>query len=322
MAKRSKSRATPTRRTADADVPEVGPRQPCPCGSGKRYKLCHGRERHRAATRPVAHHRPFEGLPAERDWVALRELVPAATVPLRLRGEHADREVLLATVLPFAMPGLVRPDGAIWLGLQVEPAGSDDPSRDLAATLRNAFDAKPGGYVGPGDREPEGPRLQDLLDLDAPFEITIHDDFAFWTEGEDEPSPEIMASRERADAAAYPTARLSSVEAAYWCNVGDRCHLRWVMDEDEERLLDAFARLAAAGRASLGEGSRLVGSFRAHGLVVPVWDLAPQTPPEAVEEPAATMAADLAEALADTTPLTTEQRSARAGLVSRQVTLR
>jgi preprotein translocase subunit SecA len=29
--------------TALAQVPKVGRNDPCPCGSGKKYKLCHGR---------------------------------------------------------------------------------------------------------------------------------------------------------------------------------------------------------------------------------------------------------------------------------------
>ena len=46
---------------------EVGPRQPCPCGSGRRYKACHGS----AAGAPAAYvGRPFEGLPSECDVVA------------------------------------------------------------------------------------------------------------------------------------------------------------------------------------------------------------------------------------------------------------
>ena len=49
------------------------------------------------------------------------------------------------------------------------------------------------------------------------------------------------------------------------------------MPHDEDTLLDALARLHAAGADSVGEGSRYVGSFRAHGLVVPVWDLAEGT---------------------------------------------
>ena len=119
-----------------------------------------------------------------------------------------------------------------------------------------------------------------------------------------------------------PTARLTTVDAAYWTDVGPREHLRWVMPEPEDQLLDALARLHAAGRDTLVPGSRFVGMFRAHGLLAPVWDLESGTGPEALEEPAERFAADLAEALADGSPLTGEERSARVGLANRQVTLR
>ena len=62
--------------------------------------------------------------------------------------------------------------------------------------------------------------------------------------------------------------------------------------------------------------------FRAHGLLAPVWDLPVGTGAEVLEKPAAAFAADLAEALADTSDLTPEQRSARSGLANRQVTIR
>ena len=66
-------------------MPVVGGREPCPCGSGKRYKACHGRPER------VAHvTRPFAGRVDETEWVALREVVPAATAPLRVLG-HEDR---------------------------------------------------------------------------------------------------------------------------------------------------------------------------------------------------------------------------------------
>ena len=65
------------------EIPVVGLREPCPCGSGKRYKACHGKARNREAVAHVA--RPFEGLASECDWVAFREIVPAATAPLTLR---------------------------------------------------------------------------------------------------------------------------------------------------------------------------------------------------------------------------------------------
>lgn len=31
------------RQTTATDVPKVGSNQPCPCGSGEKYKRCHGR---------------------------------------------------------------------------------------------------------------------------------------------------------------------------------------------------------------------------------------------------------------------------------------
>ena len=108
----------------------------------------------------------------------------------------------------------------------------------------------------------------------------------------------------------------------YWTNVGPKEHLRWVMPEPEDALLDALARLHAAGRDRLVDDGRLVGMFRAHGVLAPVWDLPVGTGPEAIEEPAAAFAEALAEALALDTPLTAEERSARAGLANRQVTIR
>src|SRR6188768_2399437 len=100
---------------ADGEVPVVGMREPCPCGSGRRYKACHGRA---AAAAFVGSSRPFEGMAAECDVVAMREIVPAATAPLRLMGENADRDVTLVTVLPMAWPALVRQDGSILVALQ------------------------------------------------------------------------------------------------------------------------------------------------------------------------------------------------------------
>jgi hypothetical protein len=93
------------------------------------------------------------------------------------------------------------------------------------------------------------------------------------------------------------------------------------MPHPEEQLLDALARLHAAGRSALGEGTRLVGSFRAHGLTVPVWDLPSEMGAQDVEKPAAEFAERLTEALAVQAPLTTEERRARSGLTNRQVTL-
>jgi hypothetical protein len=308
-----KSSRTKGRETAAAADGAVGPRQPCPCGSGRRYKACHG-----AADGPPPAYvpRPFGGYAGECDLIALRELVPAATAPITLK--DSDREVLLCSLLPMAAPAMVRDDGAIWLGLQVQH-GFGDPSRDLGAVLEKALTAD-AGVVGLTEPPGEGARFQDLV-VDAPLEVTVHDGFDFWIDEKDRDAS-TAAALEQANGAAHPTTRLTGVESAYWTNVGSKEHLRWVMPEPEDALLDALARLHAAGKDELAEGSRLVGMFRAHGLLVPVWDLPVGTGAEVLEEPAARFAADLAEALASTTDLTPEERSARSGLANRQVTIR
>ena len=264
-------------------------------------------------------HRPFEGLAGETDWVALREVVPAATAPLRLR-DGGDRTVTLSTLLPLAWPALVRSDGTVLLGLQVQ-SRSGDVSRDLAAALEQALVADPGSPVVPTGLPGPGPRLQDLLS-DDPLEITVHDGFDHWVAGAPDPDGSVAASMERANASVIPTARLTSVPSAYWCRMGDKTHLRLVLPEDEDPLLDAMARLSSAGRLGLGPDGRYVGSFRAHGLLVPVWDLPGDREAGALEEPVAEFRARLDEELAVDRPLSGEERRARAGLMSRQLTLR
>lgn len=298
----------------------VGAREPCPCGSGRRYKACHGRAAAQAMQELVR--RPFEGLPGESDWVALRELVPAATAELTLSGGLPEGvpSVTLATVLPMAWPALRRENGAVLLGLQND-AASGDISRDLGDTLRRALVAEPGNPVSSERRELTAPRLQDLLDVNAPFQPMVHSGFEFWLEDAESASGEVAVSLERANAAAIPTMRLSGVDAAYWCSTPEKNHLRWVMQHPEERLLDALARLHAAGRSSLGDGTRLVGSFRAHGLVIPVWDLPTTMTMDEVEKPAAEFGERLGEALSVTGPLDGAERRARSGLTNRQITL-
>jgi hypothetical protein len=317
--RRPQTKASTPQRT-DGDVPVVGAREPCPCGSGRRYKACHGRAAAHAVTELVR--RPFEGLPAEADWVALRELVPAATVELALRDGLPEGvpAVRLATVLPMAWPALRRDDGTVLLGLQNDTA-SGDLSRDLADVLRRALTTEPGSPVPAARPAADGPRLQDLLDPEGAFAPEVHSGFEFWLDDAEQATGEVAASLERANEAAIPTVRLTGVDAAYWCETPDKNHLRWVMTVPEERLLDALARLQAAGASSLGEDTRLVGSFRAHGLMVPVWDLPTGMAAGDCEKPAAAFAERLAGALEETAPLTADERRARSGLTNRQVTL-
>jgi hypothetical protein len=308
------SRRPATRRSRPAPAEgEVDPKAPCPCGSGRRYKSCHG-------AGDVAVARPFEGLPAECDWVAMRELVPSATAPLTLK--DSDREVTLATLLPLALPAIVRADGRVLLGLQVH-ARSGDVSRDVAHVLEQALAAEPGTMISTTGLPGPGPRLQDLLDGATPVEPAVHRDFAFWLEGSTSEDPEVAASMERANAAVVPTARLDQkLGSAYWCRIGEKAHLRWVMPYEEDALLDALARLGAAGSLHLGDDTRYAGSFRAHGLLVPVWDLPAGAPAGQWEEPAAELAGRLEEALGSDAPLSSAERRSRDGIRGRQLTLR
>lgn len=299
-------------------IPVVGQREPCPCGSGKRYKNCHGRAREGNAVDLVE--RPFAGLANEPDWVALREVVPAATARVRTTKEYGGRDVVVATLLPMMWSALHREDGTMIVALQTSTHGGD-PSRDAAAALLEAFDAEPGTAVGPRDLPGPGPRLQDLLDPSVPLEPVVHEGFDFWLAEGSERTPEVLESLTDANASVAPTVRLSSVAGAYWVRMA-REFVRWARPEPEEALLDALARLHAARESTLGEGSRFVGAFRSCGIVVPVWELAPGTEAADVEAPAQAFDARLGKAMAASGPLSSDERRARAGLVSRQVTLR
>jgi hypothetical protein len=302
-----------------AEIPVVGQREPCPCGSGQRYKSCHGKAAARAAAELVR--RPYEGLPGECDWVAMREIVPSATASVTLTGEHGGRTTTIATVLPMAWPALVRGDGEIQVGLQTL-ASSGDVSRDAAYALELALAAEPGTPIAPSALPPAGSRLQDLLDLTQPFAVTVYEGFDYWAEGDADPDGDAAAAMAAANEGIVPTVRLESVDAGYWCRIRDKAHLRWVVPHEEEAMLDALARLHAAGADTLGEGSRYIGSFRAHGLVVPVWDVDPAGDAAALEEPAAALETRLREALAVGAALTDDERRARAAVQSRQITLR
>jgi hypothetical protein len=269
--------------------------------------------------------RPFEGLADEPEWIALRELVPAATAPLRLRPElveqHGQRPVTLATLLPMAWPAMTRADGEILVGLQRQ-VESGDPNRDVAAAILAALASEPGEPVQLPPEPDQGPRLADVIE-DGPLDITVHDGFGFWTGGGEEAAdPAVAASLERANESIYPTVRMAAARAAYWCRVPERAHLRWVLPDREDAALTALARIGAAGGLKLGEDTRFAGMFRARSLLVPVWDLPRGDEAERWEEPLAAFATRYAEALAVDGDLDPAARRARQGLVGRQLTLR
>jgi hypothetical protein len=268
--------------------------------------------------------RPFEGLADETEWIALRELVPAASAPLRLKpevtAEYGDRPVTLSTVLPMAWPAMIRQDGRVFVGLQ-RHVQSGDVSRDLAVAILCALGTEPGETVAVPPLPGQGPRLQDILE-DGPLEITLHEGFEYWLDAQQAEDENVKASLERANASIYPTVRMSAAHAAYWCRVPDKAHVRWVLPDEEDSALDALARLSAAGELLLGDDTKFAGMFRAHGLLVPVWDVPGEPEGADWEAPLADFSKRYSDTLAEAAPLDAAARRAKQGLVSRQLTLR
>lgn len=206
--------------------------------------------------------------------------------------------------------------------LALQTVGSSgDASRDLAAALVEALESEPGTAVQQSGLPGPGPRLQDVLDVTVPFEVTVEESFAYWVAADTEMTPELKAAIEEADAGVVDTHKVASVEAAYWVRMGSREYLRWAQPHDEQQVVDGLARLH--GRRESGfDGAKFIGYFRSNGLAVPVWELAKGSEAEDVEAPLAAFAPTFAAAIADTEPLDANARRARAGIVARQVTLR
>lgn len=268
--------------------------------------------------------RPFAGLAGECDMVAMREFVPSATARLTTPG--TDREIVLATVLPGAIAGLVRDEelgGEALVGLQVQTHGPD-PAADLAYAVDWASRAGGGETLTAAHPSDDTPSLTDVVDPAARLEIAVHDDFSWWIAEGVRVAPEIAQAVQNANEVMMPSARVAQdgIEAAWWVDAGDKAHIRWVRPEDEDALFDAVARVHAAGGLHLGEGSRFAGSFRTHGLLVPVFDLDPEMHAQEWAPGLAELDRKLGEALAQDGPLSSEERSSRDGLRARQVTLR
>ena len=195
--------------------------------------------------------RPFAGLPSETDVVALREFVPAATAPLRLK--DSDRDVVLCSLLPGAAAGagarrrhhLARAPGAARVR-RPQPR----PRRGAPAGARRRA-----RQPGRPDRAPgAGPRLQDLV--------------------ADEPARGHRARRLRL--LARPTSRTPTGRSrprssrptrrppppSGWPATRRRTGPTWATastsagccPRTRTRVLDAFARLHAAGADSLVAG--------------------------------------------------------------------
>lgn len=263
--------------------------------------------------------RPFEGLSAETSLIAMREILPLATLPATTTKDHGSENIILATVLPNMVGALRRKDGVLLVAMQTV-MNSGDVSLDVASRILAGLELKPGDAYTSGDQpDPEGPRLGDIIEEFG--EMQLEEEPAFWLAEEDLNTPESQQALKETRESMVPCKEIETVTGAYWCRMS-REFLRWVRPEPRDQVLDGLARLRAAGKEHWGEGSRFIGAFRSLGMSIPVWELARGTEADELDKPLKDFEPVLEAAIADTTPLTTEEKRARAGLVSRQVTLR
>ncbi|MDR0592551.1 MAG: DUF5926 family protein [Bifidobacteriaceae bacterium] len=264
--------------------------------------------------------RPLAGLPIEAELVAMREILPAAVATATLVPDQGGGIVQFVTYLPQTARAFKRADGLPVVALQPSHP-SDDLAQDLGNALVAALAAEPKAAAEPPPLGEPGPRLPDLIDPAGPTSFELKDSFEYWSEIDPDNKDLADAAVKSADQLT-PTEAIGDIAGAYWARINGREYLRWSLGVEEDRLLDALARLQAKRQAGVVEGSKYAGAFRALGLVIPVWDLPAGTTAADLVEPLAEFRSRLDPALADDSPLDANQRRSRAGLVARFLTLR
>lgn len=268
--------------------------------------------------------RPYDGFAMETDLIALQEFVPSAYFTPEVKG--IDRKVNIASVLPGAVAALLRSaedGGEAFVALQTQHRGNN-PHRDLAYVLNWVKDAEPGQSLEVGIADGTEPELTEFLDKDMQEEITVSQDFNWWLTEDQQGNPQVLATLQRANDSVLPSYRVEAdiKGAAWWIDPGEKAHIRWVRQDDENQLLDALARLHAAGELHLGEGSKFAGVFRTHGVLVPVWDLDNTKEHGTWSAGLEVLDKKLDEALAKTDALTADEQKAKQTIISREVTIR
>lgn len=269
--------------------------------------------------------RPFAGMEAEVELVAMRELVPAATLPARTTGEYGERDFLFVTILPAAAQAMVRRDGMVLVALQTR-SHSGDAGHDLGVALKAGLERAQQvaeGHAEPGavtvDVRSAGPRISEMVASTGQLEVK--GDLSFWIDPAEADSPQVQEAIEQSANELIKTQAVPGVRGTFWHEMTHN-FVRWIRDEDESALLTALARLQLRGELTLGADSRVIGAFRTCGLLVPVFEFPEQVDPDTLTAPVKALEEKLARALADDTPADDDVRRVRAGLVSRQVSLR
>lgn len=267
--------------------------------------------------------RPFGGLAMESDLIALQEFVPSAVAKIEVKSTPVN----LVTVLPGAGAAMVRPEadgGERFVALQVG-SHSQNPGRDLAYALNWVVEAKPGESLQSTAADGSQPELQSLIDAASALTITEHPDFNWWFPEGTQLPPEVRQALGRANDAVMPSTQIKTdlPGSVWWVNPGGgKAHIRWVRPEDNEnQILAALARIAARGELTLGEGTKFAGAFRTHGVVVPVWDLAPDVEAQSYAEALAALNEKIGAEYENDAQLSAEERKQLDSIKSRQVTI-
>ena len=261
--------------------------------------------------------RPFEGLAPEAELVAMREILPLATIDARVTAEYGGQDITLATILPGMAAAIRREDGVLLVAVQTIMS-SGDPSLDIATRVLRGLELTPGSSLEISDQPEPGPRLQDVVESFGEFQV--YDEPVFWMTPDEADKPENKKALGESREQLVPTRAVAGVPGAYWCRMSHE-FVRYVRPEPRDAVLDALARMRTAGTSTFDE-SRFIGAFRAQGLLIPVWQLQPGSEADELGGPLSQFAAEFDKAIATTEPLTAEEMRARAGIVSRQVTLR
>lgn len=265
--------------------------------------------------------RPFAGIKAELELVAMREIIPAGLARVSTTKEYGKQEFSLVTLLPDGVPALRRADGELLVAVQ-SAMSSGDASLDLAYAIELALEIEPGQVLTLDTLPPaNGVRLQEIIDWSQPFELEVRETFDFWLGTQELTAEQEEAALERLRAETVPSAQVEGVQGAYWCQM-NKAFVRWCRSEDENLVLDGLARLQAKRALQVGEDTKFVGAFRALGILVPVWELPDGLDLAILSKSMQSFAPKIEAAIADTQPLSDEERRAKAGIVSRQVTLR
>lgn len=269
--------------------------------------------------------RPFAGLPVERELVAMREILPAATLRATLNKDHGGKEITFVTVLPDVAPAMVRADGEILIALQTRSRTGDN-SHDLGVAIVAALDHA--ARVEAGEAQPAiinvdvrlaGPRLEEIVESYDTLELRR--DLGFWLVPGSAEEAEAKQAIEESATELIPTEAIPGTMHTYWHDM-NKIFVRWIRDEDESQLFSALARIAAKDKLTLGRDSRFIGAFRAAGLSIPVFEFPGEVTAADLTDAVKKLEAELAAALAQTQLLSDDERRIRAGLVSRQVSLR